>query len=424
MNRFVSMILLLFISNCFVCCDAEVYYVLEDQSACIANENTSVSPCYSLQQLSNGNELLSNTTSIVLFIETGTHIIPENHTLLLSNLTEVTISPHSQKSALVKCNSGSNITFQHIKKLHLLSLNFISCSLLFDNQVKTNILYFKPQVAISQCVFVESKENYAITIARTSVKLNISFSNCKFLSNNGAISCNYQTEYPSHVSNKTVTISIVNTTFLNNRYRLGIFHIYNTDLLEVHGSSFINNTDSAISLSQTNYALITNTSFLSNHANSKGGAIEIYSSSSFIEDCLFHYNSAELQGGAIYYDGSSSLFVEQTRFLNNSASSGGAIFTNKADITRCQFEGNYATLSGGAVYFSSQILKESHMWYSTFQFNEAEIDGGAIYCVSTLSQLLIVSLRFFGGHSEVNKAVHERWVLILAWLCCFNTPNI
>ena len=90
-------------------------------------------------------------------------MIPENYTLLLSNLTEVTISPQDQTSGLIKCHSGT--TFQNVKKLKLVSLNFSSCSVLFDSQA----LNFNSLVFIHHCVFIGSKENYAITIASTIV---------------------------------------------------------------------------------------------------------------------------------------------------------------------------------------------------------------------------------------------------------------
>ena len=63
---------------------------------CVDSSNATLRPCYSLQQLSNGNGLLINKTSIALRLMSGMHKLPKDCTLLLSDIKEVEISPWNQ----------------------------------------------------------------------------------------------------------------------------------------------------------------------------------------------------------------------------------------------------------------------------------------------------------------------------------------
>ena len=171
------LLLVLVIFGSLPCSDTVVYYISVDpitSATCVDNSNATLRPCYSLQQLSNGNGLLVNKTSITLRLLPGTHVLSKDCTLLLSNIGEVEISPwNQQQKELIKCYTGANITFQLINKLNIFSLNFTYCAL-FLNQAVEESSNFKAQAFISQCVFAESEGNYAITIAKTSIKFSIS----------------------------------------------------------------------------------------------------------------------------------------------------------------------------------------------------------------------------------------------------------
>ena len=372
-----SLLLLLFSFLSFS--DGVVYYISADcatSDTCVDSSNATLRPCYSLQQLSNGNGLLVNKTSITLRLLSGTHILPENCTLLLSNVGEVEISPwNQQQKELIKCYTGANITFQHIKILSILSLNFTHC-VLFINHVFEVSSNFKAHALINRCVFAESKGDYAIIIPGTSIKFTISINNCIFLSNNGAISCD------CGLCNKNIILFIRNTMFFNNTRTTGYDGALSFSYidLELHGSSFVNNTaisGGALSMESCS-ALIRNTHFLNNYASSNGGAISQSSSHLCIEHCLFKSNYAEFHGGAIWSLGQEQLSIGDTNFLENFvAGSGGAIYSDSIEINSCQFKSNYAAESGGACYFFD--VEKGRLSHSLFYLNKARIDGGAIY---------------------------------------------
>ena len=391
-------LLVLVISSFLPCSDAVVYYISADpitSDTCVDNSNATLRPCYSLQQLSNGNGLLVNKTSITLLLLSGTHVLPEDCTLLLSDIGEVEISPwNQQQEELIKCHVRANITFQHIKKLNIFSLNFTYCVLFLNHTVKVDS-NFKAQAAINQCVFAGSKENYAITIAKTSIKLNISVNNSPFLSNDGALSCDCR------VIDSFKRILIRNTMFMNNtKYGSGTLNVSSIDI-ELHGSSFINNTASAVSLESCS-ALITKTHFLNNHAYLSGGAISLSNSRSYFHHCVFKNNSGDI-GGAIFSLG--YLSVVNTGFSENYAGmSGGAIYarSNRADIDSCQFKNNFAK-SGGAIHFYD--TEEINLSYTLFHLNKAGRYGGAIYCTNSLDSLREdVYIDFVEGNSTMNSA--------------------
>ena len=126
--------------------------------------------------------------------------------------------------------------------------------------------------------------------------------------------------------------------------------------------------------------------FISNSANSDGGAIYAvtYSSLKFIGTTDFSNNSAKgASGGAIYAKITVSLtFIGTNDFSNNTAKfSGGAVYTyDNAMITFSNsnsFTNNSANGNGGAIYAASNISL-SFAGTSSFSNNLA-LQGGAIY---------------------------------------------
>ena len=377
------LLLVLVIFGFLPCSDAVVYYISADpitSDACVNSSNATLRPCYSLQQLSNGNGLLINKTSIALRLMSGMHKLPKDCTLLLSDIKEVEISPwNQQQKGIIECHGGVNITFQHIEQLNIFSLNFISC-VLFLNQTVEIATNFKAEAFINQCVFNGSKGNYAITIAKTSIKFNISVNDSMFLSNSGALSYYEHSNFLDTNNNcfENVFITISNTMFLNNT-RLsgcgGAVSVSHVDI-QLHDSSFFNNRATWC------------------------GAVGMVESLAWISKTSFVNNSAKYSGGAIYYHAQQKvLSIGDTRFLDNyvKIGSGGAIIVSNAHAYSCQFKSNYAAKSGGAVY----VTRSLNVSNSSFYLNEAGTDGGAIYCRNNL-EAGIVELR--GYNATLNSA--------------------
>ena len=272
----------------FLCSDALTYYISPDpvtNGTCNDSGSATLRPCYSFQQLSIWNGLLFNKSAITLLLLSGTHVLPESHTLILSDIREVEISPwKQQQEELIECHSLTNIVFEDIQDLRIFSLNFTSCIILSNSA---------PQVVITNCVFADSKK-YAIEINSRN-KINVSIDASIFLSNNGAISCSV-VSHRILIDNSVLVIS--NTMFLNNWKTgyggSGTLYIFNTDL-KLQESLFINNTAFYGAAIVTHYssALIINTNFLNNSAATSGGAISHISTSLSIYTSLFSNNSAE-----------------------------------------------------------------------------------------------------------------------------------
>jgi len=126
-----------------------------------------------------------------------------------------------------------------------------------------------------------------------------------------------------------------------------------------------------------------------NNSATYGGAICTYYVNLNIVDSKFESNSAETQGGAIWYYGTSSktmgseFSITGTEFVNNTAQiSGGAIYlkstANAATIDSSTFENNSAVY-GGALYQVSGSVEIIDTLFTANEGLTAEGRGGAIY---------------------------------------------
>lgn len=156
--------LLVFFLCCIECSSAAVYYITPDHGNCTVN-GTVLGPCYTLEQLINDDVL--NEMSLELLLLPGTHLIPGNQTLILSNLSELAMSPFSEdQQPLIKCQSGAKIALKNILKLKIYSLNSVFCSLYENSELETS-------VNITKCVFESSVTDYAINIYQNAVLFQI-----------------------------------------------------------------------------------------------------------------------------------------------------------------------------------------------------------------------------------------------------------
>ncbi|WP_458405488.1 right-handed parallel beta-helix repeat-containing protein, partial [Methanobrevibacter sp.] len=184
------------------------------------------------------------------------------------------------------------------------------------------------------------------------------------------------------VFSKANGVTIFKNTFINNSaysYGGAFTDIQGTGTLTISNSTFTNNSawdGGAIDLYQTNNAVISNCDFDINHAGRSAGALYMSCDKVVVDNCNFTNNYAP-SAGAIYAD-VSDFTIKNSRFISNKADEyGGAIYLVRgSNILNCNFADNNAS-DGGAIYVSSGLTAE--ISDSTFERNNANISGGAIY---------------------------------------------
>lgn len=200
-------------------------------------------------------------------------------------------------------------------------------------------------------------------------------------------------------THRSSSLTIINCKFLkNNAEKLYADTggpggaIYTLGELNISNSYFYKNyaPKSGGAIYCENNLFVNNTTFSDNTAGDGyfGGAIccgKIGGNFTII-DSVFENNKARGgygDGGAIYCE-SGNLIVNNTNFTKNQVlDEGGAVYIySKYDpiFTSCIFEENTAEYGGAIYYDTSSDEAELKISECTFNKNEAEVDGGAIYC--------------------------------------------
>ena len=247
------------VSLCFIAgsqCDD--YYITPnpvDRENCTVN-GTTLAPCYTLQQIIDQDILTAS--SINLYLLSGTHVIPKNQTLTAKNSIQLVIQPwKEQKDVAIECQLGAYLYLDHALYLKLLSLHFMSCTILCESEI------FVMSVFIENSIFENSVKDYAVVIEGGHV--NASVFNCTFLSNNGAI---YMHIYPSHDS-----------------YQI------NSAALIIHKSLFMNNSANAAISVVNFYSVIISASLFEQNSSPKE-VIYLRYSNVEADNCNFTNNTA------------------------------------------------------------------------------------------------------------------------------------
>ena len=339
---------------------SEVYYVTPDSGNCTVN-GTAKNPCYTLQQLIKDEVISSsNESSVTLLLLSGNHLMPENKTFRIFNISEVVIRPlNEEQEVAIECPLGANLVFHNITNLTTSSLCFTSCTL----QYSYDEFNSKParSVNITKCTF----EGSTVSIVNyTDINLNIMISNCTF-SSNGGINATCK---GSSLISLTARLYITGTLFQGNvvRYALYIEHM----IVNINNSQFINNTV---------------------------GAIHVWACSLILSNTTFYKNQNTVSGSAIYSE-LSSLEIDSCHFINNSAERDAVVIISTAlqplFITNSTFQGNHANRQGGALWiYDAQVTIENCLLK-----NNSAVEGGGIYCFG------YCKINIVGGHSILNSA--------------------
>jgi len=218
--------------------------------------------------------------------------------------------------------------------------------------------------------------------------------------------------------------------------------VYALDSTVISNGSYFNENDAgahggAISVSGGSLSLIQSNfgGGKGNQANS-GGAIAAFDGTKLVSDSVFRNNTtASGDGGAIFlaegttanlfggyfesngngdsigggavFSRGDGLYVTNTVFERNSGRNGGAIFAIESEVVVRQsiFRNNHASYQGGGIYLFNP--SSAYLIDSTFEWNDAENNGGAIAVSSeedspktvVLKELLVDTntALFFGG---------------------------
>ena len=179
-----------------------------------------------------------------------------------------------------------------------------------------------------------------------------------------------------------VTVRIEQVLFVNNTSTDKVLHV-KADTVCIEKSDFFSNSGGAVNI-YSKQTVINDSRFDSNTGTTYGGAVEVDSVSVTISWCNFTNNSAYYSGGAIstYYSGGGisavNVSISFCNFMDNIAQyGGGAISTFRTNlfISNCALLNNSAIRDGGAIniWFGSVSISDSELAY-----NSAERSGGAI----------------------------------------------
>ena len=183
------------------------------------------------------------------------------------------------------------------------------------------------------------------------------------------------------------SIFIVNSTFSDNisGYSGGVIYTSDNVTITITSSTFNSNranaSDGGALYAYNSNMTISNGKFTNNTASSEGGAIHLWRSSINVDHSIFNNNTALEDGGAIYTSESTMAIVTNTIFSNNIANSedggGMRIRNGKVTMTNNTFSGNRAARDGGGVDLEN-LNGEVIIANNSFDNNIASRHGGAV----------------------------------------------
>ena len=288
---------------------------------------------------------------------------------------------------LIHCQEQATLVFQNITKFNVTSLHFIFCTLkLVYEEVNINkSAYF------IKSIFEESRKNYAIQVfdhTDSEVIINVTFNNCTFLLNNGAIKVKYIEQnlpMPNNFLTRAKVVRIDNTLFQRNKNNLkGILYIEN-GFFFAYNNQFLNNKGSAIKAFCT-HVFISFATFTNNTALNTGSSLECHTCNIAIAFANFTTNNGNdtVIVKYAYPTLISKLYLARCTFKGNHArGKGGAIYAERIQTTILEylFYNNSAN-SGGAIYVVAGYYYKTYISNSTFLLNKAHNKGGALYCTN------------------------------------------
>lgn len=243
--------------------------------------------------------------------------------------------------------------------------------------------------SVKNCVF---KNNRAISILASShggagcVRFGVEYANCIFI-NNAADEGGALTMHSSGL--------ITNCTFIENHAiknyggAISSGFLYDTMVLKIIDCTFKGNdapTGGAIQALGLDVYVV-DSEFEDNHADNFGGAIYIGATDVNVENCRFKDNSAEIDGGAVYIMGKNTV-ISQSSFISNHAipdldklddGFGGAIYINSTEATILRNDFIYNTARNGSAIYYSKEGNDLELMNNILFQNQAWVYHLPIY---------------------------------------------
>ena len=266
----------------------------------------------------------------------------------------------------------------------------------------------------------------------TSDNLHVATSNFSSNSarNGGAISVNKRLQrhmYFDIFSFEEIIIAINSSTFVDNSALLGFggaLHIKGVDL-NIGFNIFKNNSalggGAVCNKGLDNNINLQTSNFLYNHANSKGGALLLFSYHVTLSQCIFRGNFANLMSGGAIMSSAFFLNVFKCTFSSNRANMGSGlsiINTNWTSIIYSKFIQNKATMLDGGV------ITTSGMTLDIFSCNFSNNVGAVYYGTGRtvpIASFTALDTNFTTDYAKSGGAIiiHEICNVIL-WSCHFH----
>ncbi len=252
-----------------------------------------------------------------------------------------------------------------VSELTLNNVTFINC--LGNNATYSGGAVYsqKTVLNINNCKFIDNSGDKGASITSVNSELNIV--NSTFISNSSDI-------IKGHISSDNSRLTVTNCNFLNttSRYAAAIFS-ENGGNMEIINSKFKNlhatKTAGAIGIKMITDLTITNCTFENASSSNNGGAIfadingneHFYNGMVIIANTKFNDCHSDF-GGAILQLGGILGILNSTFTFNEATFEGGAVYTSYADteITNSTFKSNSLwdeKSYGGACYFDKGIIK-------------------------------------------------------------------
>eukprot|EP00210_Caulerpa_lentillifera_P000434 g420.t1 len=184
---------------------------------------------------------------------------------------------------------------------------------------------------------------------------------------------------------------------------------------------------------------ISNSTFSNNFARKSGGCFYLYASKANFQGNTLSSNHASEDGGAIHVHKNTSLNLHRTNIILNEANnSGGAIalFNSSLYCEECKFQSNSATRGSGCYIETSATLKGFvQIQKSTFEGNNASYYGGGLVIKVFESEnhsrnddehgrVILLGTSFVNNHAVQYGAVFVVTEFDNIWVACMEPTKV